>query len=192
MRNAITLIELIFSMLIIAIVFTVVPKIIFASNKSMQLSKKEDALFNAYSMMGSVIKLVWDENTSNAGKILDTDAHTCNNYRVGGFKGSRNCIDSDDTASAIKKEDSDYNDIDDYNNDNSDVNSSIGNVYDLNITVRYTDKDHNGVTGTDELKEINVTVSPGSDNNKMKNFKSSFFYYSTNLGHIQIKKEKWK
>jgi len=72
-RRGITLIELIFSIVILSIVFSIVPKIIFASNKSMQTSMKEDALFNAYTLLGSIIKLPWDENTYETGNILSVD-----------------------------------------------------------------------------------------------------------------------
>jgi len=196
MRKGLTLIELILSMVIIAIVFSIVPKIIFASNKSMELSMKEDALFNAYSLMGSVLKLNWDENTSKNGNILDTSVNTCDDYRIGGFKGSRNCIDDDNASSKIGQDtgNDDYNDVDDYDGNTTEVNNWKGNLYDINITVNYVDNNYNShsKTTTQELKEINTTVFPGSDNKKMANFKASFFYHSANLGHIQIKKEQWK
>jgi prepilin-type N-terminal cleavage/methylation domain-containing protein len=193
MRKGLTLIELIFSMLIIAVVFSVVPKIIFASNKSIELSVKEDALFNAYSMICSIVKLDWDENTLNEGKVLDTDSHDCSDYRVGGFKGSRNCLDTSDSASAIGREDSDYNDIDDYYDYNETVQVGGKNRYVLKVDINYVDANYSSTgSNTDELKEINVTVSTHSDNAKTQGFKSSFFFYSANLGHIQIKKEQWK
>ena len=190
MRRGVTLIELIFSMLIIAIVFTVIPKIIFASNKSLQLSMKEDALYNAYSLLGSIIKLTWDENTMVNGKILDTFINTCDGKRVGGFIGSRNCIDSDLSASSIGREDSNYNDVDDY----FDYNETVGVLdrkYVLSVDVNYVDNNYANSATTEELKEINATITSDASNNKIKNFQSSFFYHSANLGHIQIKKEPW-
>lgn len=198
MRRGLTLIELIFSMVIIAIVFTVVPKIIFASNKSLELSMKEDALFSAYSLMGSIIKLDWDENTTKGGKILDTNDTICTDYKVGGFVGSRNCIDSNLTASAIGQDNgsSDYNDIDDYNNYPIDINKTVNgnkvNEYKVTAHIHYVDSNYAIETTTRNLKEINVTVVPGNNNTKMTGFKSSFFYYSANLGHIQVKKRVWQ
>ncbi|MEA1955114.1 MAG: type II secretion system protein [Campylobacterota bacterium] len=196
MRKGLTLIELIFSMVIIGIVFSVVPKMIFASNKSLELSIKEDALYNAYSLMGSIVRLSWDENTLVAGKILDTGEHTCDNNRTGGFYGSRNCIDSDDTASSLVREDGNYNDIDDYNGETIEVDKSIAgvdkNIYDINVTVKYVDDSYNQSSTSTELKEITTTVFAGADNTKMNGFKSSFFYHSANLGHIQIKKRVWE
>ena len=195
MRKGLTLIELILSMMIVSIVFTIVPKIMFASNKSITLSMKEDALYNAYSLMGSILKLDWDENTVNTeGKILDAASNTCDDNRTGGFSGSRNCMDSDEVATEIGREDSDYNDIDDY--DDYDENITVGSKkrYKITVDINYVDANYtnHSKTSTQEYKELNVTVESHSDNKKTANFKSSFFYYSTNLGHIQIKKEKWK
>ena len=184
-HKGLTLIELVFSMMIVAVVFTVVPKIIFASNKSMQLSKKEDALYNAYSLMGSILRLPWDENTiASGGKIL----LDCNNdgYRVGGFIGSRNCIDSTYTSSTIghdTSDNSDFNDIDDYDSQIIKVNQSDKNIYDVEVSVNYANDN--------KLKEINTTVTSGDDNTKMDGFQSSFTYFSVDLGHIQIKRREW-
>ncbi len=191
MRKGLTLIELILSMMIISVVFSVIPKIMFASNKSLELSMKEDALFNAYALMGSITKLDWDENTTTDGKILDTGANSCNDYRVGGFTGSRNCIDSDLIASTIGLEGSDYNDIDDYNDYDENITVGSKNRYTISVSVEYVDSNYASVGGSEELKEIISTVASHSDNKKIGNFQSSFFYHSANLGHTQIKKEQW-
>jgi len=182
--------------MIIAVVFTIIPKIVFVSNKSLELSKKEDALFNAYSLMGSINRLPWDDNTINSGgKILDTSDNSCDDRRIGGFLGSRNCIESDLSASTIGIEGSDFNDIDDYDGSTTDVNTTINgsnkNIYDINTTVVYVENNYNSSANTKELKEIKTTVYSGADNNKMTGFKASFVYFSANLGHIQIKKRAW-
>ena len=194
MRKAMTLIELIFSMVIISIVFTVIPKLMFVSNKSMELSIKEDALFNAYTLMGAITKLSWDDNTLTKGKILTTDKHTCTDMRVGSFSGSRNCIDSSDVATPVGIEGSDYNDIDDYNGYAEDVALNGKNRYKITVGVNYVDSNYTNqsTSNTKELKETIVSVAAHGDNKKQKDFNSSFFYYSANLGQIQIKKELWK
>jgi prepilin-type N-terminal cleavage/methylation domain-containing protein len=192
MRRGLTLIEMIFSMVIIAIVFTVVPKIIFASNKALMVSMKEDALFNAYALMGAITKLAWDENTLVDGKILDTDENTCNDYRIGGFLASRNCIDSNLAASTLGSDGADYNDVDDYNGYSQSISVAGKNRYTMSTDVAYVNSALTAVGGTSELKKITVTAASHSDNNKIKNFQSSFFYYSANLGQIHIKKEQWQ
>ena len=190
MRKGLTLIELIFSMVIIAIVFSVVPKIIFVSNKSLQLSIKEDGMYNAVALAGSIAMLDWDENTSASdGKIVHTTTNDCNattGYRVGGFIGSRNCMDDANYSSSPIGQDgdvNDFNDIDDYNG-KTDFNetSSSGKDYNLSATVDYNATNRN-------IKEINVTVEGGA---KTGGFQTSFFYHSANLGHIQINKRAWE
>ncbi|MEA3522036.1 MAG: type II secretion system protein [Campylobacterota bacterium] len=180
MRRGLTLIEMIFSMVIIAIVFTVVPKIIFASNKSTQLSIKEDALFNALTLIRSIARLPWDQNTiDNEGAILNAGGLTCkaDGYRVGGFKGSRNCLNNVSAGVTMTQEG--YDDIDDYHGD-SIVTSGGRIAYTLDTVV----------THEDDIKHIIVSVS-ASDKRLGKSFKSSFFYDSANLGHIQINKRAW-
>ncbi|RUM61941.1 MAG: hypothetical protein DSZ03_07675 [Sulfurimonas sp.] len=184
MRRALTLIEMIFTILIIAVVFTVVPKIIFASNKAMALSMKEDALFHAYVLIGSISRLAWDENTLVAGKILRTTEHTCTDYRIGGFVGSRNCINTTLSASTLGSEGGDADDIDDYNGYLEPISVGTLNRYNLSATIAYG--------ASKEIKRITATVAAHPDNNRLQNFQSHFFYDSANLGHVQIKKEQWQ
>jgi len=185
MRNGLTLIELIFSMLIISVVFTIIPKIIFASNKTLQLSVKEDGMYNAISLIGSISKLPWDENTIvSDGKILiiNNECNVTSGYKVGGFIGSRNCLGNALTQSAIGLEGTDFNDIDDFNNiTNFSETSSIGKDYNLSSFVTYQ-------TGDNNIKEINVSVTGGP---KTGNFQTSFFYESANLGYSKINKRVW-
>ncbi len=189
-KNAFTLVELIFSIVIIAIVFTAVPKLMFVTTKTMEVSIKEDGLFSAIALMGNIIRLPWDENTVlSQGKILDTAANTCTDYRAGGFTGSRNCLNSSDSATpkaGFGSTGSEYGDIDDY--DVYSTSTSSGRVqYNLDVEVNYADSALNPSGATDELKEVKVSVSSSGKTELC----SSFFYYSANLGHIQINKRAW-
>ncbi len=189
MKRAFTLIELIFSIVIIAIVFTVVPKLMFSTTKTIELSIKEDALFSAVALMGEIVRLPWDENTIvSEGKILDTDANSCNNYRIGGFKGSRNCIDSDLAATPKGSFGSSgiYGDIDDFAA-YADTTEGGRVAYTITAAVEYVDKDFTPTAGSDEVKKVEVKVG---STGKTK-LSSSFFYYSANLGQIQINKRAW-
>ncbi|PHR54922.1 MAG: hypothetical protein COA44_12035 [Arcobacter sp.] len=188
-KKAFTLVELIFSIVIIAIVFTVIPRLMAVTTKTMELSIKEDGLFAAISLMGNIIRLPWDSNTlSSNGKILDTSANTCNDYRVGGFLGSRNCLNS--SASGTPKANFGtvglFGDIDDYDTYNTTtLNGRI--QYNLDVSVDYADVNLNPSAGTNELKKITVNVS----SNSRSVLCSDFFYYSANLGHVQINKRAW-
>ena len=183
MRRAFTLIELIFSMVIIAIAFSVLPKFILASNKSMQLGIKEDALFNAFTQTVMISKLPWDQHTIDTdGAILHaTGGLTCNEYRIGGFKGSRNCINSGGfgESALMGAEDADFNDLDDYNGQSIVTN---------NGRVAYTIE--TSITQNGDLKNVIVRISAESE--KLGgHFSTHFFYDSANLGEVQINRRFW-
>lgn len=188
-KPAFTLVELIFSIVIIALVFTVVPKLLFVTSKTMEVSIKEDGLFAAMSMLGDIVRLPWDENTIvSGGKILDTGANTCTNRRIGGFIGSRNCLNSNDTATPVASFGGvePFGDIDDYHGYSS--TTTNGRVdYTLDVDVAYTDRAFLTSATTDEVKEVTVSVTSTGKTNLC----SSFFYHSANLGHIQINKRAW-
>lgn len=188
-RGGFTLIELIFSTVIIAIVFTVVPKLLFVTTKTMEFSIKEDGLFAAMALMGNIIRLPWDGNVINSqGKILDTDANSCNDYRIGGFSGSRNCINSNATATpkAAFGSSGVYGDIDDYHAYSS-ATISGRTSYTLDAEVTYANTGFTAAAGSDEVKKVEVRVSSASKTTLC----SSFFYHSANLGHVQINKQAW-
>lgn len=96
MKKGLSLIELVFTIVIIAVVFTVIPKIVLALSKSDEFTVKQDAVFNGMTMMQMISRLAWDENSTNNNDILQTASINFNcssttHYRVGGFRGSRNC-----------------------------------------------------------------------------------------------------
>jgi len=205
-KKALTLIELIFTMVIIAFTFSVIPKMFQASNKSLETSSKEDGLFNMYSKMMDIVLKEYDEENTKFDDILlsgNSGVLECNvttGYRVGGFKGSRNCfmrvVESDIGPDANEPP---YDDIDDYNG--SEENITSGNKeYELNISVGYTDNwsssNYNGsnlefnFTNTSDntyrhIKRVEVKLI---QNNRII---SSLIYYSANIGHTTIKSIIW-
>jgi len=149
MRKGLSLIELIFTIVIIAVVFTVIPKIVFALNKSDEFSIKQDALFNGITLMQMISRLPWDESGVENNFILDTNstAFKCDattKYRQGGFIGSRNC-DNNVTlnASALLGVDGEasmefFDDVDDFNTRSVESNlSSTAQKYALRVNVGY-------------------------------------------------------
>lgn len=192
MRRAVSLLELILSIIIISTVFIIIPKLIFSINRGFELSLKEEALYTAVSMSGYISTLPWDQHTiDREGGILSAGGVECNSstgphsegyYRIGGFVGSRNCIgwsdssdwkptDSIDTANG-------YDDIDDYNGYSESV---VGKrrAYDINITVS-RDRD---------IKTARVKIT--SSNTTKESFSKTIIYESVNLGWININKTVW-
>lgn len=227
MRKGISLIELVFTIVIIAIVFTVIPKMVFALNKSEEFSIKQDALFNGVTLMQMISRLSWDENSTQNNALLNVlngNTHfTCNNdinnsfyhYRIGGFKGSRNCSELNNTliASTIGKDASEINsysfdDIDDFNA--YDINTSF---YQLSVAVNYiNDADvvitYSGLTAkidltkssimpasqSTHLKKVHIDINTSYTGNK-KNLESKkisqFDYVSANVGKMFLAKRVW-
>ena len=209
MRKALTLIELIFSMVIIGIVFTVIPKLIISMNQSAQVTIKEEAMFNAVAMMGAIINLPWDNNNTVNNQILNVSNHNsydCNAsntpqyYRKGGFVGGRNCSaltnGSFDFNASTNFNDSDglFNDIDDYNGSLVTTNSPCSaNLYDMNTTVTYIGDDNTAYTvgTTTNTKMIRVKVGYSSGNTKNHGCISDLNYTSYNLGNTKINYRAW-
>ena len=209
MRKGLSLIELIFTIVIIALIFTVIPKIILSINKSDSFSIRQDALFNGVSMLHMISNLAWDENDTNSSDILHVnsthhtlDCNATNHYRIGGFIGSRNC-ENDLNASAISNDGQsnylDFDDIDDYNG--TDINASY---YALHIKVSYID---DNITYTGNKANIALSLSPISHTTNLKMVDlnityegirgkkgrqiSQFSYVSSNIGKIAINKRVW-
>lgn len=206
MRNALTLIELILSMVIIGIVFTVIPRLIMSMNQTSQATIKEEAMYNALAQMGMILNLPWDNNNTQNPQILsvtagnaDYECNTSSGYRIGGFVGSRNCIETNGTdynaSLAIGREDAEYNDIDDYDGNITIAKASCTagstNLYNIGTTVLY--KPDSGVgtaTGTTNTKTIQVRVGYHGNNKfhdvAKPNCITDLNYTSYNIGNIHI------
>lgn len=215
MRRALTLIELIFAMVIIAIVFTVIPRLIHAMNQTSKTAQQEEAMYNALALMGAIINLPWDNNNTQHDQILQVtagnsayDCNTTSGYRIGGFIGGRNCIEPpgiDYNASVLGLEDTDINDIDDYifslNADNNCSRSAGKMLYTLTPVVSYvTDPlpstafqltDTNASIGTKtNTKYVVVKVGYHTDN-KLGGCISALQYHAFNIGQIHINSRNW-
>lgn len=218
-KKGFTLIELIFSMVIIALVFTVIPKIIYAFNKSDTFSIREDALFNGMSLTNMISRLPWDENNTKHNDILLTKSTNANfdcnpktGYRIGGFLGSRNC-ENNLSASKIFNDGENnpafFNDFDDFNGTNTSAIMDGEKLYTLENRVFYADDnsnifDYNDSNGsvivnlsklqpsahTTNLKELNLTVYYSGKRGNIRKI-SHFSYISANIGQIYINKRSW-
>ena len=205
MRKAISIIELIFTILIIALVFTVIPKIVFALKKSDEFAIRQDAILNTISLMQMISKQAWDENNTNSSDVLhvDSDNFICNAdfYRDGGFVGSRNCENNITASSVLNAETGeeyeDFDDVDDYND--NDLNITL---YNINTTVKYCTDFSSGTStvdlsnciapsGSTNLKRVNVTTTYIGKRGKEKEL-MNFNYTSANIGQFYIHKRVWQ
>ena len=214
MKKGLTLIELIFTVVILSIVFTVIPKIMDISNKTLEKSGNEEAIFNMMSKMSDIVFKEWDENNTDSDEILvvnenSSNALDCNStsgYRIGGFRGSRNC-QNDINISHIGPDDNEppYDDIDDYNGseENTSTSGKKNKYYTLDMFASYI-KEWNGSDYSGDsldykfdknskdksnIKRVEVVVLT-KINGKEKNI-SSVKYYGANIGHSIIESESW-
>ena len=215
MRRALTLIELILSIIIIGIVFTVIPRLIHALNQTSKTAIQEEAMYNAMALMGAMVNLPWDENNTQHDQILQVTqgdaAYECNTssgYRIGGFIGGRNCIEPsgvDYNATALGLEGSDINDIDDYTLpievDNNCSRQGGKMLYTLTPSVTYVADP--SPTGTMILGDLNSSAGATSNTKRVlvkvgyhadhqhSGCIGVFEYHSFNIGHIQINSLPW-
>jgi len=208
LKKALTLIELIFTIVIIAAVFTTIPKIIYVSNKSLEFSKKEDAIFNMMSKMMDISLKEYDKKNTEYDDILLTgqnpplylDCNSSYGYRKGGFKGSRNCLNRIEESSIPSNSDGEYDYIEGYNGVEENTTRNGRTEYTLKIKVGYTDEwDESNYNNENlnfdftnksdntktNIKRVNITVSNGSEEI------STLSYYSANIGHIRINGMQW-
>ena len=213
MKKALTLIELIFTIVIIALVFTVIPKIIYVSNKSLEFSKKEDAVFNMMAKMMDVCLKEYDYNNTQYDDILIVndppqnvlDCNASSWYRVGGFRGGRTCENniSESAIPSPQNDNNEYDYIEGYNG-YEDNNLSNGHTkYVLNIVVGYTTewKESNYSNQTlnfsfddnlsseqkSNIKKIVVSIRKEGDDKNISIIK----YNSANIGHMKINSVIW-
>jgi prepilin-type N-terminal cleavage/methylation domain-containing protein len=215
MRKGLSLIELIFTIVIIALVFTVIPKVVFALKKSDSFAIRQDAILNSVSLMQMLSKLPWDQNNFNTTDVLHVnsgnvifDCNTTTMLRQGGFVGSRNCQNNLNASLPFnlrsdfgENNETDFNDIDDFNN--FDFNTSI---YNIHLTVNYVndfavvapnitiDLSSNALAvGSTNLKRVNLQtnyngVRAGERGNALMNFS----YTSANIGQTFFHKRVWR
>ena len=205
MRKAFTLIELIFSMVIIAIAFSVLPKILQLSIKSATTSLKEEAMYNAVAYIGLIKSTAWDEENTKVDDILlvtsGNSAYDCNTttgYRTGGMKGSRNCFHKK-FASALGSDSSDLDDMDDFITLNA-RNYTSSRDYNLSVSESYIDDIAPNATqyaivqnaNSTNTKLITVTVQTNKKRNALGNSFVKISFIAQNIGQIKINRRVWQ
>lgn len=207
MRKALSLIELVFTIVIIAIVFTVIPKVVLSLNKADSFAVRQDALFNGLSMVSMISKLPWDEANTQFSDVLHVDSanFTCDTStfrRLGSFIGSRNCEQNLTSTLGSNGEASydNYNDLDDFISENN----VTAEPYRLETKVVYL-----GDNFTRSGTKVTFDLSSNSETNTSTNFKklditvyyagkrgegrqlTQFGYISSNIGQMTLNKRNW-
>lgn len=216
-KSAFTLIELIFSMVIIAIAFSVLPKIMQMATKVSTQSVREESMYAAVALMGLIQSTAWDEKNTEYDDILlvddgDSDYECSINstddyyhYRIGGFKGSRNCKNE---VKASDLADNDSNDGD-YKDDMDDFDAVIASnyndsrEYNLTVSVAYVKdiEESNGsaftvdepsdTTDSTNTKYIVIEDKSKKKANVLRNTIVKLSFHAMNIGQIQINRRAW-
>jgi prepilin-type N-terminal cleavage/methylation domain-containing protein len=213
MRKGLSLIELIFTIVIIALVFTVIPKVVFALKKSDSFAIRQDAILNSVSLMQMLSKLSWDEENVDTRDVLHVspignpifNCDPTSRLRVGGFVGSRDCLNNITVLignlgqDAGENNETDFDDIDDFNN--FDFNTS---VYNIHLTINYVndfpnlnipiDLSENALAvGSTNLKRVNLQTNyNGVRAGERGNALMDFNYTSANIGQTFFHKRVWR
>ena len=207
-KKAFTLIELIFSMVIIAIAFTVLPKMLQLATKSSKQNIKEEGLYNAVALMGLIQSTAWDEANTEYDDILlvkngnsSYECDTTTGYRIGGFTGSRNCKNKQNASETLALESNDNNtpdDMDDFATYDA-QNHNDSRAYKLIVSTKYVDDITPSETTfhtttssqSTNIKYITIDINATKKQSVLGEHIARFYYFSSNIGQMQVNKRVW-
>lgn len=155
-RSGFSLVELVLSIVIIAIALMTIPLMLNQSAKSNQFALMQESILAARTKMGNILSFKWDHNASDLNgsvvRVVDVThgslalkriTYGSKNRRKGHIKEDRRRRMTDsETNASLGIEGTDYDDIDDFHNDSSIVAAAVGGVVgkfdylddDLNLT----------------------------------------------------------
>lgn len=178
MKYAFSLIELIFSIVIIAIAFISIPTLIIQSSRMDEFSIKQEAILAVDTKIKNILSYRWDQNSlqNNLIKVLDVPTGDItlmrvededNKTRVGHFKypKRRSFFTMATYPTGIVDG---FDDIDDFNGTTDNL---LGG--DLSLT--------------DYKKDINLTVRVGYVSDNTNVFSTQMLLTPTNLKMIEVK-----
>ena len=222
-KEGFSLIELIFTIVIIALVFTTIPSIIYTTNESFKFTLQEDGVFNMMAKMMDISFREWDEKDVNSYDILlinKSNVLECNHtffpskaIRVGGFysgfKYSRICphqmLASDIGPDIGENDESDYDDVDDFNGTEDNATKNGITRYTLYISDGYGDEWNSSHYDYDNQSLIwQFTKRKDNQKSNIKYTKITLYdrkydknisharYWSANIGKVgYIESEQW-
>ena len=217
MRRGFTLIELIITIVVMAGIFMVIPRILIATGKSDRFAIQQDALMQAVSLTQMASRMAWDENNTEYIDILQTDsaAFACDTsvrFRPGSYLSAngRMCTHSITATLPLGAESGEsdytlYDDIDDFAGSEINITYKGSPKYRLTNSVEYLNDAIVSEDGTDITIDLSV-AGVSATSTAIKRFSSkvryvgkrgrernisSFYYYSTNIGQITLAQRNW-
>lgn len=187
MKRGFSLIEIVFSIVIIGLAFTAIPAIIGILNENTKNMLASSSFYHAFAKAKMITNKPFDENnikdfeTSNIYYILDTDENNfdCNidGFRVGQYEGQykRMCYPNQ-IAGMIGKEGSEFNDIDDFDG----LNEVVSN-FEYRYKIDYVPTQFNDGNYTPTLASSPNTTNTKRIKIEIKNG-PTFYVYAFNIG----------
>lgn len=198
-KNAFSLIELIFSIVVIGIALLSIPAIMSVINRSAEATVQTKGYYHALAQMGVIISKPWDENNTddwdeaNVVYILQTGdegLEICSRSSIYAEEYRRQCDKNNGNASlTLGLEGTSYNDLDDFNGntDNDNIEGfrlQIAVTYEDNETVstnNYKIPSAANPTGTTDIKEVTITLTDDTSDTK-----AYLRYYGFNIGYDKL------
>jgi hypothetical protein len=218
MRKAFSLVELIFTIVIMASIFALLPRIIFATSKSNSFAMRQDAFFEGISLVKFASYMAWDQNNTQKLDILATSStnsvfkcdDTTDYKRVGSKKSANGRVCKESLNASIIGPDAQsnyllYDDIDDFNGSIIESNTMGKKKYELYSIVTYLSDDIFTYSGdkltidlnassvsksSTNIKKLHLNISYVGGRGRDKNI-TSFSYFSSNIGQFTLNKEDW-
>ena len=193
-RDAFTMIELIFAIVIISIVVLSLPMMVATTNKNMENSLAQEAIFAASAELRGILAGFWDARSledasqDSIARVVDIDGD-CNlttRLRPGHILQPfhRRCLDSN-SSTGLDVTGSAYYSLDDavkYVHDNPNI---FNNTLKSKKGYKATYTSDATITRTNDTKKIVLSVSDNSGNLITK-----LITYSANVGDVTIYKKK--
>ncbi len=199
-RSGFSLVELVFSIVVIAIALMTVPLMLGQSAKSNQFSLMQESILAARTKMGNILSFKWDENASDSNgsvvRVVDvTDGASAlnritygdKNRRKGHIKEDRRrrMTDTEVNASLGQEVADEFDDIDDFDGDSAIVAAT--GAAGVQGKFDYLDKDLNFTTRvryiSDDVNYSKQTIAFDFNVSSAVNFTAT---KSTNIKMIEL------
>ncbi len=197
MKKAFSLIELIFTIVIIGVAFLSVPTIIFSSSRSLEHFMESRGYNHAISKINIIKNFAWDEANANDlvnlgfYSVLHTQQDDAGTElmcpRAGHYAVDYHRVCSANVATAIGNDgeaDGSFNDIDDFDGSTDALSDGFTTTVTVeyapyqNATVAMTYQSANIAAQTTGIKRIRIAVTDSANGNAITNY----YYYSANIG----------
>ncbi|NPA04204.1 MAG: hypothetical protein GXO61_05005 [Epsilonproteobacteria bacterium] len=185
MRKSLSLLELVFSILIMGLVFSSFSRVFLIDFEILKTQLKEEGVEEAYNLLATISTLPWSEENLYYLDILlakeECNYWKENIYRIGGAINSRNCLHKL-KEKGIKLEGKVRDDLDDFDGYILKINN-----FTLKTTVNYLFNSSLSHHQISDIKVVEVVV----EHSKLKNSFGKLVYTGYNIGKTEINKMVW-